>query len=418
MKHLRCLPALLLCLGASGAQAQLLWSDEFNEGNVPDPKTWSYDLGASGWGNQELQMYTDDPDNASVADGSLRITVRSPEDSGGSRFTSARIRTQDKVFFKYGTVEARIRMPDLANGLWPAFWTLGNNFSTVGWPACGELDILEMGSAASIAGGTVNRRVGSTAHWEQNNSHVFYGQSRTAESDLNGEWHLFRMEWTPESVTTYLDGEQIWVIDITEPSCNDCSEFHEPHFLILNVAVGGTYTQRFSNGQITAPTPAVMEVDYVRLFDNGHTELDGSGVENEPPPIGSAHSGSWYNAGQSGHGFSMEFGRLEDGSPLAVIYWYLYDDEGNPLFMIGTGVPDGNVLDVQFQSPVGMRFGEFDPDSVVRESGGTGRFEFSDRDNATFSYTPSDFSTSQWGHSTVDDLALVKLFDIGDFATR
>ena len=140
------------------------------------------------------------------------------------------------------------------------------------------------------------------------------------------------------------------------------------------------------------------------LYDN---------VEVGPMVIGPAHSGSWYNADQSGHGFSMEFGQLLDGTPFAGVYWYTYDDQGNPIFMLGTGIPDGNKLEVTFESPIGMVYGVFDKDSVERYPGGVGVFEFSDRDNATFSYTPSQFSADTWGHTTpIVELPLVKIFGI------
>jgi len=129
--------------------------------------------------------------------------------------------------------------------------------------------------------------------------------------------------------------------------------------------------------------------------------------------LGPAHSGSYFNENQSGHGFSIEFGELSPGVPFAVVYWYTYDDLGNPIFMLGNGTPDGNTLEFTFESPVGMKYGEFNPGTVVRESGGTAVFVFSDRDNATFSYTPSDFSANQWGHtSPIVDLPLVKVFGI------
>ena len=128
--------------------------------------------------------------------------------------------------------------------------------------------------------------------------------------------------------------------------------------------------------------------------------------------IGPAHSGSYFNAGQDGHGFSIEFGYLPDGSPLGVVYWYTFDDLGNPIFMVGYGVPDGNQLEISFESPVGMIYGVFDPESVTREDGGTAVFVFSDQNNATFSYTPSDFSASNWGHTPIESLPLTKLFSI------
>lgn len=132
-----------------------------------------------------------------------------------------------------------------------------------------------------------------------------------------------------------------------------------------------------------------------------------------PLDIGPAHSGSWFNEGQSGHGFSVEFGETPDGAPYAVVYWYTYDDLGNPIFMLGQGTPVGKQLEVTFQSPVGMIYGEFDPTSVTREDGGTAVFVFTDADNATFSYTPSAFSTSEWGHmDPIESLPLIKLFGI------
>jgi hypothetical protein len=128
--------------------------------------------------------------------------------------------------------------------------------------------------------------------------------------------------------------------------------------------------------------------------------------------IGPEHSGSWYWDEQSGHGFSIEIGELPDGSPLGVAYWYTYDNQGNPIFMLGTGVPDGDMLDVVFGSPVGMIFGEFDPLSVTLEEGGTGRFVFTDENIATFQYMPSDFTVANWGHSPIAFMPLTKLFGI------
>ncbi|MGA9573031.1 MAG: glycoside hydrolase family 16 protein, partial [Lysobacterales bacterium] len=393
---------------ASTAFGQVIWSDEFDTGTSPDSAVWSYDLGKGGWGNKELQEYTSASQNVRLEDGNLLITVKN--DANG--FTSARIRTEDKLTYKYGRIEARIKMPDLADGLWPAFWTLGNNFSEVGWPYCGELDIVEMGSGTAIAQNVVNRRVGSAAHWDNQGLRASYTRSLDAASSLTDGFHIFKMDWTPTRITTYIDDQQIWTFYIKLDTCPDCSEFHRPHFVILNIAVGGTYTGLLSDGEITAPTPAEMLVDYVRISDNGFTVLGGSAAP-EPAGIGPAYSGSWYNPDQSGHGFSMEFGTSDDGSPLAVVYWYTFDNAGNPIFLLGNGVPDGNTLDIQFESPYGMNYGEFDPASVERPNGGMAHFEFSDKANATFSYTPSEFSTTTWGHSTViESLPLIKLFEV------
>ena len=262
---------------AESVNSQVLWSEEFDQGSEPNPEIWSYDLGAGGWGNSELQEYTSDAANVRVENGHLVISAQEKILRGNRRsFTSARIKTEDKLTFKYGTIEARIKTPDVANGLWPAFWTLGANFSQVGWPDCGELDVMEMGSAAAIADGVVNRRVSSTAHWEHNGSYASYGLSWDSAVDLNEDFHVYRMEWTPDLVSTYIDNQWIWSIDITSESCTDCSEFHQPHFIILNLAVGGSFPQLFRSNEITAPIPGDLVIDYVRIYDNGFTELGGS----------------------------------------------------------------------------------------------------------------------------------------------
>ena len=254
--HLHRYLAALLILLPHTVTAQVLWSDEFNSGSAPDASVWSYDLGAGGWGNSELQEYTSDSANVRIENGHLVITAREQVLKGNRRkFTSARIKTEDKLTFQYGTIEARIMVPDLADGLWPAFWTLGNNFSSVGWPDSGELDVMEMGSASAIADGVVNRRVGSAAHWEHNGGNADYGLTYDSPTDLNGSFHTLRMEWTPDLISTYIDNNWIWSIDITSASCTDCTEFHQPHFIIFNLAVGGSYTHLSSKDVLNQNNP-------------------------------------------------------------------------------------------------------------------------------------------------------------------
>lgn len=267
----------LLAIPLGAAAQTLLWSDEFNTGTAPNPAVWSYDLGAGGWGNSELQEYTSAASNVRVEGGQLIITAQQVLSKGGRRsFTSARIKSESKLTFQYGTIEARIKVPNLANGLWPAFWTLGNNFGQVGWPNSGELDIMEMGSASAISAGLVNRRVGSAAHWENNGGTADYGLSYDSPTDLTTDFHVLRMEWTPSLVSTYIDNTLIWAIDISSGSCTDCTEFHQPHFMLFNLAVGGSYTGITQASGITAPLPAEMRVDWVRVYDNGYTILGGS----------------------------------------------------------------------------------------------------------------------------------------------
>lgn len=128
--------------------------------------------------------------------------------------------------------------------------------------------------------------------------------------------------------------------------------------------------------------------------------------------IGPGHSGTFFNASQDGHGFSIEFGEA-GGAPVGVVYWYTYDDQGNNVFLIGVGTPDGDTLEVDFTSALGMAYGDFDPATVTRNSGGSGVFTFTSRDSAVFSYTPSDFTGTTFGHtSPVENLELNKLFPI------
>jgi beta-glucanase (GH16 family) len=280
-------PAVFALL-ARPAFAELVWSDEFDVGPELDSAVWNYDLGAGGWGNRELQAYTRSPENVRVGDGRLSIIARAETGAGSdARFTSARITTQHKLTFRYGTVEARIRVPDLADGLWPAFWTLGNDFGTIGWPGCGEIDIMELGHGDAIGAGSINRRVGSALHWDNGGAKGGSAGWGEAAVELNDGFHLYRMDWTPDRITTYVDEQMIGTFPIDSDSCADCSEFHRPHFLLLNMAVGGNYTGRLAPDEITARLPAEMHVDYVRILDNGHTELGGSSVTPDTADTGS-----------------------------------------------------------------------------------------------------------------------------------
>jgi beta-glucanase (GH16 family) len=229
------------------------WADEFDSGL----SNWNIQTGAGGWGNAELQTYG--TSNVTVSGGQLIITAN----RNGNSFTSGRINTQGKFSFQYGTIEAVITVPNLANGLWPAFWMMGNSG---GWPNCGELDIIEMGSAAAISAGKVNQRVGSAAHWENGGSHASYSLT----SDSGGGTKTLQMVWTSTMIKTYINGGQIWAFDISGGAGSDLEEFVSwPFYILLNMAVGGNYTGITSASGITAPFPAQMKVDYVRVTGTG-----------------------------------------------------------------------------------------------------------------------------------------------------
>ncbi|MBN2163083.1 MAG: glycoside hydrolase family 16 protein [Pontiellaceae bacterium] len=310
-KIIQCLTMAILSLSCT-ARAQI-WSEEFNTGSLPDRDIWSYDTGAGGWGNAELQEYTTNSANARIEDGQLVITAIRQ----GNSFTSGRVKTQDKLTFKYGTVEARIQIPDLGNGLWPAFWTLGNNISSVSWPACGEIDVMEMGNAGAIADGVVNRRTGSTAHWESGGGHASYGLNKDVASNLNGSFHIYRMEWTPDAIKTYIDGIWIWTIDISGGAASDLEEFHQPHFFVLNMAVGGTYTGIYNASGITAAFPAEYRIDYIRLYDNGYTELGGTSTVTPPDPGSNLLTNEGFEFGTTGWSTSLSGGSADTSSSRA-----------------------------------------------------------------------------------------------------
>jgi beta-glucanase (GH16 family) len=241
-----------------------VWSEEFDHGTAPDQNTWSYDLGDGGWGNRELQTYTNKPDNIRVEDSQLVITARKK----GKLFTSARIKTEGKFCFKYGMIEARARIPDLRNGLWPAVWALGSSFPRVGWPASGEIILMEMGVEGAVEAGLANQRIFSAAHWEKDGIHETAGSVLDHPYDLSASFHRYRMNWTPTDITTYIDDLPIWKLDVSE-----ISQFQEPHYLLLNMAIGGELTGIIHPDGITASLPAEYRVDYIRIFDNGHTVL-------------------------------------------------------------------------------------------------------------------------------------------------
>jgi len=233
----------------------LVWSDEFDYTGLPDPAKWNMETGGGGWGNNELQYYTNSQNNAMVDNGILTITARE-ESFGGRDYTSARITTQNKFDVKYGKIEAKIRLP-YGKGLWPAFWMLGANFSSAGWPACGEIDIMEM-----VGGQGNDKTCYATLHWDNNGEYAQYGESYSLPSGIFADdWHVFAVEWNSQQIKGFMDDIQYFVIDIT-PS--QLSEFHNKFFIILNVAVGGNWP---GSPDATTTFPQTMEVDWVRVYE-------------------------------------------------------------------------------------------------------------------------------------------------------
>ena len=227
---------------------QLVWQDEFNGSIGPD---WVFETGngSGGWGNNEQQYYR--RENATVENDALVITAKR-EDFGGMRYTSARMKTQGKKNFRFGRIEARIKLPS-ALGLWPAFWMLGSNITSVGWPACGEIDIMEM-----AGGGTRENTINGTIHWDFN-GHASFGGT-TSGTHWPDTYHIYAIEWEPAEIRWFVDGVQYVTANIT---INNTEEFSRPMFLLLNLAVGGTFP---GNPDSTTVLPQQMLVDYVRVY--------------------------------------------------------------------------------------------------------------------------------------------------------
>ena len=240
--------------GAPPGFPTLIWSDEFS-GSTINSSNWTYDLGNSGFGNNELQNYTNRPENARIENGSLVIEARR-ENLGGSAYTSARLKTQGLRSFGVNTwVEARIQVPQ-GQGIWPAFWMLGNTISTVGWPSCGEIDIMEM------RGQNPFQNIG-TMHWANDNgTHASYGGSITSPVSLAAGFHTFAISRTTTTIRWYLDGAQYVEANIAG-GINSTSEFQGQFFIILNVAVGGNFV---GSPDASTPFPQQMRVDYVRVW--------------------------------------------------------------------------------------------------------------------------------------------------------
>jgi beta-glucanase (GH16 family) len=228
------------------------WSDEF-DGPSLDRRTWVEELGGHGFGNHELQLYTARPENVRVSDGKLVIEARR-EDREGMRYTSARIRTAGLKERTYGRYEARIRIPR-GQGIWPAFWLLGADCKTVGWPRCGEIDIMEnIGKEPGIVHGTMHGPGYSGAQG--------FGKASTLDSGAYADaFHVYAVEWEPREIRWYRDG--ILYHTARPDLVKGEWVFEHPFFVILNLAVGGDWP---GSPDATTVFPQQMLVDYVRVY--------------------------------------------------------------------------------------------------------------------------------------------------------
>lgn len=258
------MPLLACHDGATDNEAafrQLVWSDEFDKPGAPDASKWGYDLGdgcpnVCGWGNNELEYYTNDPGNVRVENGNLVIEARK-EDKGGKLYTSARIVSKGKGDWLYGRIEVRARLPR-GKGTWPAIWMLSTDWKYGGWPASGEIDIMEhVGFDPGIIHGTIHTDAYNHIKGTQK-------EGKVTVSDASNAFHVYGVEWTSDKMTFFVDDNRYYSVDRSPSEDFRGWPFDQRFHLIMNIAVGGNWGGM--QGVDDSIWPQRMEVDYVRVY--------------------------------------------------------------------------------------------------------------------------------------------------------
>jgi beta-glucanase (GH16 family) len=242
----------------------LVWSDEFDrpDGSSPDASKWAYDVGGNGWGNHELEYYTKRLKNARIEKGNLVITAQKESfagDDGVIRdYTSARLKTQGFFAQAYGRIEARIKIPE-GQGMWPAFWMLGEDIPSVGWPTCGEIDIMEnIGKEPATVHGSLHGP-STTAPTSDLTSIL----TLPAGQKFANDFHLYAVEWSPSTIRFYVDANLYATFGSSDWPAGGNWVFDHPFFILLNLAVGGAWP---GSPDASTKFPQSMLVDYVRVY--------------------------------------------------------------------------------------------------------------------------------------------------------
>ena len=235
---------------------KLVWSDEFSKDGAPDSTKWAYNIGtgSNGWGNNEAQFYTNELTNARIENGKLIIEARK-ENRGGKSYTSARLITLGKTTWTYGRIEVRATIPK-GFGTWPAIWMLGENINSVGWPACGEIDIMEhVGKDQDVMFWSIHTK---RLNWT-------LGTQQTFSKRVNGisnDFRVFKLDWTKERLQFYIDDVLYFTVN-NDGRGVDFYPFIAPQYLLMNLAIGGNFGGSTIDDSIF---PVRMEVDYVRVY--------------------------------------------------------------------------------------------------------------------------------------------------------
>lgn len=236
---------------------KLTWSAEFNgpAGAAPDASKWTYDLGGGGWGNQELETYTNSTENVST-DGKGHLIIRAVKTAPG-KYTSARIKTQGKFTVEYGKIAGRMKIPR-GQGMWPAFWMLGSDIESAGWPACGEIDVMEnIGREPLLVHGTIH---GPGYSGDKGIGHQYAVPARAALAD---GFHVYAVEWSPEGIRFLLDNHPYATVTPRDLPPGTHWVYNHPFFLLLNLAVGGKWP---GNPDSSTQFPQELVIDWVRVW--------------------------------------------------------------------------------------------------------------------------------------------------------
>ena len=261
----------------------LVWNEDFTDGTL-DRNVWNIEVNGDGGGNQELQYYCEKGVTLDIEPTTGKhclVLTATKEDYKGKKCTSGRVNTKNNLYYTFGKIEARIKFPNTANGLWPAFWQMGNDFDQVGWPRCGETDLIELGHADGIKKGTQDRYFNGALHLGSAWNTVWCdAQSITYPYSIEDTFHIITMEWTPTSITMYMDkdahpGVEPYFHAKLEPNNDDFYDrelvFGKPNFIIANLAVGGNFPGIHNISGITALAdgPRSVYIDWIRIYQQG-----------------------------------------------------------------------------------------------------------------------------------------------------
>jgi len=283
---------------------KLVWNMDFTSSELP--ACWNIEVNGDGGGNNELQYYCQKGVSMGVEPASGKhclILTATKEQYQGKGCTSGRVNSKGKLYYTFGKIEARIKFPYTANGLWPAFWQMGNNFDQVGWPRCGETDIIELGHQNAFNKGTQDRYFNGAMHvgsrwdavWSEANS-------VTWPYSVEGDFHILTMVWTPSSIDMYMDKDEHPEYDAyfhqdlntnENPDYDRSIVFGKPNFIIANLAVGGNFPGIFDVNKITALAdgPRSMYIDWIRIYQRGDagesfvSNVDSEQIEAEPTAV-------------------------------------------------------------------------------------------------------------------------------------